>query len=404
MNSFHKFFIKGFSFKNNIASFYYSFDNKVFFVEEINFNIWKKIVNFDKNILYNLLTNLSIALWISYYKLYPYAKIQLPVMLNSLQLKFWNKFYTNWLWEFFFQNKINPWVINFVNGKNNFNKTKWNIEKQNNSLLLWGWGKDSIVWYSLIKNKYDYDLFIVWKIDRIKQETANIIWKQPLLVKRKLSKTLLKLNEKYYNWHIPITWIISFISLIIAYLYWYNYIFTSNEKSAWEENIIWKWYKINHQYSKSLEFENDFINYNLAFLWWIEYKSILSSMSEIDIVQKFVKLEEFFPYFSSCNKNFKITWSSQSKRWCCNCEKCAFVYLLLSAYLPQKKVINIFWEDLFENEWLLKTYKWLLWIYHKPFECVWTYKESKKALELVLKKYKNKKLPFILNNMKYILE
>jgi len=35
----------------------------------------------------------------------------------------------------------------------------------------------------------------------------------------------------------------------------------SNEKSASEENTTWKDLKINHQYSKSLEFETDLNNY-----------------------------------------------------------------------------------------------------------------------------------------------
>ena len=401
MENFKNFYIKDFKFNKDskIATFNFSFDEKINFVEKIDFNIWKEIINFDYKILNNLLINLSIAIWISYYKLYPFAKINLPIKLNQEQLNFWNKFYTNWLGEFFFKNNINPWTINFQNWNKNFKKNIWTIENNNKALLLWWWWKDSIVWYSLIKDKYDYDLFVVWKIDKIKQDTANIVWKQPLLVKRYLSENIFELNKTYYNGHIPITWIISFISLITAYLYWYNYIFTSNEKSASEENTIWKWYKINHQYSKSLEFEKDFKKYNSEFINWIEYKSLLSSMFEIDIVKKFIKLEQFFPYFSSCNRNFKINWEKQHKRWCCNCEKCAFVYLILSAYLEQEKVINIFQEDLFENKNLLETYKWLIWNKTKPFECVGTYNESKQALSIILKKYKWKKLPFILQNL-----
>ena len=401
MQKIDNFYIEWFKFNKDskIATFHFSFDKKVNFEEKIDFNIWKELNNFDEEILNNLLTNLSIALGISYYKLYPFTNIVLPIKLDNKQLNFWNKFYTNGLGEFFYTNNINPWVINFQNWIQTFSTKIWEVEKQNKALLLWWWGKDSIVWYSMIKDKYDYDLFVVWKVDKIKKDTANVVWKQPLLVKRYLSENLFELNKTYYNWHVPITWIISFISLITSYLYRYNYIFTSNEKSAWEENTIWKWYKINHQYSKSLEFEEDFKQYNLDFINWIEYKSLLSTMLEIDIVEKFIKLEEFFPYFSSCNRNFKITWTSQTKRWCCNCEKCAFVYLILSAYLPKEKVINIFWEDLFENKNLLETYKWLIWKNIKPFECVWTHNESKKALELVLEKYKWEKLPFILKNL-----
>jgi len=232
MKEFKNFYIKDFNFdeSSKIATFNFSFDEEINFVEKIDFNIWKEIINFEKKILNNLLTNLSIAIWISYYKLYPFAEINLPVKLNQEQLNFWNKFYINGLWEFFYTNNIDPWVIKFQNWKIEFNKNIWKIENKNKALLLWGWWKDSIVGYSMIKEKYNYDLFVVWKIDKIKQDTANIVWKEPLLVKRFLSENLFELNKNYYNGHVPITWIISFISLITAYLYWYNYIFTSNEK------------------------------------------------------------------------------------------------------------------------------------------------------------------------------
>lgn len=401
MEKFNKFYIKNYNInlKDKKVIFNFSFDNKLNFKEELSFDIWKEIKNNNKNTINTLLINLSIAIWISYFKLYPFAKLTLPIKLDENQINFWNKFYINWLWEFLFKNNIDPKNINIINWEKKVNFIKEKIINNNKALLLWWWGKDSIVWYNIIKDNFDYDLFVVGKIDKIKQDTANIVWKQPILIKRNLDKQLFELNNTYYNWHVPITWIISFISLFIAYLYWYNYIFTSNEKSASEENTIWKWYKINHQYSKSIEFENDFKKYN-NFLDWIKYKSLLSDFTELEIVEKFTKLKEFFPHFSSCNKNFKINWEKQQKRWCCNCEKCAFVYLILSAFLDKNEVIKIFWEDLFENKNLLKTYKWLIWKEIKPFECVWTHKESITAFKKIIKNNKDTNLPFILEIIK----
>jgi len=73
---------------------------------------------------------------------------------------------------------------------------------------------------------------------------------------------LFKLNKEwYYNWHVPITWIIAFVSIVSSYLYDFKNIVLSNEKSADEENTIWNGLKINHQYSKSGEFEKDFRKY-----------------------------------------------------------------------------------------------------------------------------------------------
>jgi len=396
MKNFKNFYIEDFNIENTKIYFNFSFDKKLYFQEVIDFNIHIKD-NIKDNIK-NLITNLHIALWISYFKLYPFAYFNFPIYLNTKQLNFWKNFYINWLWEFFYKNNIKP-IINFINWKIHFENKKINIESQK-TLLLWWWWKDSIVSYSLIKDKYDFNPFVVWKLDKIKKDTIKLTWKNPILVTRQIDPKLFKLNKIYYNWHVPITWIISFISLITAKLYDFWYIFTSNEKSASQENTIWKWIKINHQYSKSKEFENDFNNYNKNFIEWVIYKSLLSDLYEIDIARHFSKMEEFFPYFSSCNKNFTISKEKIDQRWCWKCEKCAFVYLILSPFIEQETIIKIFWKNLFEDESLIWTYKRLIWKDIKPFECVWTYNESKKALKEVLKKYEWKKLPIILEKLK----
>ena len=188
----------------------------------------------------------------------------------------------------------------------------------------------------------------------------------------------------------PITGIISFISVTTAYLYGYKAVYTSNEKSASEENTIWKGYKINHQYSKSQEFEQDFKNYIQPFVN-IEYTSLLKNLYEIQIAEKFSKLKDFFPYFSSCNRNFTISKKKKNTtRWCCECEKCAFVWLILSPFIDIDQLSKIFGENLFEKEELFETFLWLIWNTTKPFECVGTYSESKKAFQLALKKYSDK--------------
>jgi len=64
----------------------------------------------------------------------------------------------------------------------------------------------------------------------------------------------------------------------------------SNEKSANEENTIWNGLKINHQYSKSGEFEKYFRSYvenNISKN--INYYSKLRDRYEIEIAEIFAK-------------------------------------------------------------------------------------------------------------------
>jgi hypothetical protein len=274
---------------------------------------------------------------------------------------------------------------------------------------MWWWWKDSIVSSILLKEENkDFSTFVFWKIDRIKKNTLKVLWKRNMLVKRKMSDNLFRLNEQwYYNWHVPITWIIAFTSIISAYLYDYKNIILSNEKSASEENTIWSGLKVNHQYSKSIEFENDFRKYVLENISEdINYYSKLHDKYEIEISEIFTnKAKKYFKSFSSCNRNFNIIWSKQESNWCLKCEKCAFVYLILSPFLEEKYILKIFWENLFNKKSLTNTYKWLLWFTeNKPFECVWTYDESLKSAYIALNNYKNKIKSGEIKKVPYTLE
>ena len=63
--------------------------------------------------------------------------------------------------------------------------------------------------------------------------------------------------------------------------------------------------------------------------------------------------------------------------WCTKCEKCAFIYLLLSAWLPPDEVISIFGCNIFDNIDMMEIFLSLIGADDrmKPFE-VCTYKTS----------------------------
>jgi len=426
LKEFNTFYFEKFSFDQEKleAKFFYSFDKQEFFEEIIDFSSdsFDVIENINKDISNNFLFNIHIVLWISYYKLFPTKKLIVESgFLTKEQIDFWKKLYRNGLGEFFIKNNIDfKNILEFENSDKSFSLQKEksiikllnkDIKNRNikKSLLMWGGWKDSIVSSILLEKEWEnFSPFVFWKIDRIKEDTLKTLWKKTMLVKRKLSSNLFKLNEEwYFNWHVPITWIIAFVSLFSAYLYNFKDIVLSNEKSADEWNIIWNWLEINHQYSKSWEFERDFRLYVVKYISKdINYYSKLRDKYELEIAEIFSKnAQKYFKTFSSCNRNFVITWKKQNKNWCCECEKCAFVYLILGQYLDESEMLLIFWENLLKKETLFETYKWLFWFWeNKPFECVWTYEESIISAKNMIKKYnkaiknwKIKKLPYILS-------
>lgn len=224
---------------------------------------------------------------------------------------------------------------------------------------------------------------------------ASQVDAERIIQTRQLDPKLFAMNKsgERYNGHVPITGILSFISLLTAYLYGYNEIVLSNEKSANIGNMVLDGVEINHQRSKSEEFELAFQAYvKREISEEISYYSILRPRSELRIVQEFCKHPQYFHTFSSCNRNFHISGSQLSgdDLRCGKCPKCAFVYTMLRAFLPTEVVNGIFnknpegsGQSLFADEALLPLFKELLGIEGcKPFECVGTNEEMIVALQL----------------------
>ena len=212
-----------------------------------------------------------------------------------------------------------------------------------------------------------------------------------------MCKKIIELNkEGFLNGHTPFSAIVAFTSFLCAYLSNKKYIILSNEDSANQSTVIGT--NINHQYSKTYEFENDFNNYTKKYFNIdIKYFSLLRPLTEFQIGMLFSKIEKYHKTFKSCNLGSKgETWE-----WCCNCPKCLFVYTILSPFLYKEKLINIFGKDLFEDETLLETFKELLGYKEtKPWECVGTYEEVRYAVSLIIKKLENQKLPYLLEYYK----
>ena len=412
MRKFTEFYFEKFTFDEQslIAKFYYSFDEEYFFEEEVDFSSWNFWIRekLDLSIINTFLFSIHIALGISYYKSYPTKNLIIKNwFLTKKQITFWEKFYKNGLGEFLFVNKIDPeWLFNFIVKSNE----KYNLKEfkvSNRSLIPLGWWKDSLVSINHFeKQNLDFDLYVFWKNDDIKNNCADVIWKSILLTKRKISNNLLILNKSWnYNGHVPITWIIAFVMVLVWYIYDYKNLVLSNEKSANSWNTTWRWLDINHQYSKSLEFEEDFKSYlNKNITENINYFSFLRWFYELNIAKYFSEnCKKYFTSFSSCNRNFNIDINKRLswQIWCNQCSKCAFVFSILRPYLSNEEIIKIFWEDLFYKKELYKTFlelSWLEWI--KPLECVWEAEEVIYSLYKSLKLYDKNNMPEILLSFK----
>lgn len=156
MKSFETFYFTEYSFDPETfrASFSYTFDHEVNFTENIDFACpeLKAIDTVDPEIMQTLLFHLSLALGISYYKLYPTKTLVVETgILNEDQQQFWETFYTQGLGEFFFTNKLSPKdFISFVNGDKQISQKMFSSNSTTPMIALGG-GKDSLVSVEIIK-------------------------------------------------------------------------------------------------------------------------------------------------------------------------------------------------------------------------------------------------------------
>ncbi len=212
-----------------------------------------------------------------------------------------------------------------------------------------------------------------------------------ITVKRQLAPELFALNTKgALNGHVPITAFMHCLTLVLAELYGFDAVVFSDERSANIGSVEYMGLHINHQWSKSLEFERLFQAYAKHSVGsFVEMFSLLRPWSELRITKEFCSLKPYVGVATSCNKNWKISekLDHNTSRWCGNCPKCAFVFAMMSAYTDRKTLTKIFGKDLYADDKLIPLFKELLGMENiKPFECVGTPEETAAAMYLALQR------------------
>src|SRR3989344_239600 len=357
-----------------------------------------KTGHLPEGILEKLLQSLHIILGISYYKLYCATRVKLPYILTEQEAEFWNVVYQKGLGEFFYRNKLDPNISpKFPFSKNKKDKI-FRLNENKKIILGIGGGKDSLVSAELLKQGgFDATGFSVQtnKDYRIIDEVIQKIPLDELKIQRFLDW---QVHQKHqYAGHIPISAVYGFLGVFCSALFGYSYFVASNEHSSNFGNLKYKGLEINHQWSKSLEFEKLFQEYIKNYLSPdLSYFSLLRSFYEIRIVEIFSKYKKYFPHFSSCNRNFAIGHDGRTL-WCGECPKCVFIFTLLSAFLKKEELIGIFGKNLYQNKNLLPLFNDVLGFGKiKPFDCVGTFEESQSAIFLAKEKFKN---DFIIKNL-----
>ena len=354
----------------------------------------------EDRLMQDMIFSLGMVELISYWKIACPPTVTVEAgRLNQDQIDWWKDLYFNGLGEFFYVNGIKEADPNHFMDIQCAGQLKApctdqykerheecgveTVGKGNGVLVPIGGGKDSAVTLELLRlaGKPVCAYIINPRGATIHTtEVAGLDAAHVISAKRTLDSNMLELNcQGYLNGHTPFSALVAFSGIIAARMHGLTMVALSNESSANESTVQGS--TVNHQYSKSFKFEEDFHYYQTTYLKGSAYYfSMLRPLSEFQIARFFAGQKQYHGIFRSCNAG------SKTDSWCGHCPKCLFVYLILSPFLKPQEVRDIFGRNMLDDWDMKETLDKLIGIEEeKPFECVGSRDEINTAIVLTIK-------------------
>lgn len=258
-------------------------------------------------------------------------------------------------------------------------------------LVPFGGGIDSIVTVDAIKRHViDVELCVVHPPGQrfaTIEDAASVTGLPVVRITREIDPLVRRSDELgFLNGHVPITAIITAATLVKAVLDRRDAVILSNEWSASVPTLVHEGEPVNHQWSKGIEFEEDFAELVATSLGsQISVFSYLRSRSELWVAAQFSQLSQYHSTFRSCNHAFHQDRAHRLSHWCGTCSKCCFIDLILAPFMPVADLRRIFGgREPLEDPLLENRFYDLMGLDpdDKPFECVGDVGECRAALSL----------------------
>ncbi|MFV0430466.1 MAG: hypothetical protein ACK5KO_13690 [Arachnia sp.] len=322
---------------------------------------------------------------VSYYKTHAPLTIDLgETELLPLDRELLLAYYHHGLGEFRVRNHLDLSGLRLIGGLDRAAAPAATTAMGQRPLVCFGGGMDSLVSTELLRPTADVTLFVVSKAADRFQAIEGSLERSGLPVARAtriLDGQVLRSAELgFHNGHVPVTGIVSALALVTACLGGHDAVVMSNERSSSAPTQG----EVNHQWSKSWAFEKLLAEALAQVPGMPQYFSLLRPWSELWIARQFVELcQEYFTSFCSCNRAFLTDPARRSVGWCSQCDKCAFLDLILAPYLSPEQLAEVFTRgEPLRNADLLSQFKGLVTSGHKPWECVGDEAESRNAVRL----------------------
>ncbi len=331
---------------------------------------------------------------VSYYKTAAPPVIDFgETALTDAEHAFLREFYLQGLGEFAYRNALDLTSLRLEARRAQGREPTPPAASRRRALVPFGGGIDSIVTVEGVRRLADVALFVVSRpadrFDAIEQPAA-VTGLPVVRAEREIDPQLLHSAELgFLNGHVPVTGILSAIAVLAAVLEDRDAVVMSNEWSASIPTIEYQGHPVNHQFSKSEQFEAAFRNVLAQSPGPLpEYFSWLRDRTELWVGQQFAALEPYHGSFRSCNKAFYTERARRLDHWCGQCDKCCFIDLILAPFLPAEALRQIFavTGEPLDDPVLAAKFRSLLGAGAKPFECVGEVTECRAAVLLAARR------------------
>lgn len=390
---YQKFVYKRYKFtpSSKTLELYYGLDETIEFCETYRFDF--EYIEYDFRELDRALQALFFMAGVSYYKTYIPPEIEVREgSMDGKTAEFLSKTWQRGLGEFYYLNHLDPHPTITFPVTPSAPYAGASVQKQRSGLLIGiGGGKDSLVTVELLRKSMPH--MMTWSLNHREQMTPLIerIGLPHAWVEREWDTKIEELNKQdALNGHVPISAIFACVGAVVAILTGKRDIVVSNEQTANEPTLEYMGAQINHQYSKSQEFERDFqAHLTRFFADSLRYYSTLRPFTELYVGGLFAKFafEKYKDVFSSCNRAY--VRASNQMSWCGECAKCAFVFMILTPFIARESLETLWGgKNLLLDRNLEVTYRQLLGIEgDKPLDCIGEVKESRAAMRLAFETY-----------------
>ncbi|MDP3971670.1 MAG: hypothetical protein Q8P61_02005 [Candidatus Nanopelagicales bacterium] len=345
---------------------------------------------------------------VSYYKTHAPSTIRLgDTTTTSREREILRQYYLEGLGEFAARNNLSLDGLEIVGPEtatpratlpespNATDPTNPDNHSNRRPLIPFGGGIDSIVTVEHVRRRFpDASLFVVNRPDdRFEAiEASAAVTGLPILrAERAIDPKLFESQRRgWLDGHVPVTGIVSAIAVLAAVLGGRTDVVMSNEASASVPTRSVNGREVNHQYSKSADFEVLFRELLAEHIGPIPaYFSWLRDMSELWVAREFSQLSAYWDSFRSCNRSFRLDRRQRLDHWCGECDKCCFIDLILSPFMAAADLRAIFrGNEPLDNPDLADSFRRLVGTYpgQKPWECVGDELECRAAVTLAVRR------------------